>query len=61
MLGFGEVEVGLMFAAYIALDSFGTAANVTGDGAIAMIVDKIGGRPAEGSGQDENDRIIEAT
>ena len=61
MLGFGQVEVGLMFAAYIALDSFGTAANVTGDGAIAMIVDKIGGRPAEGSGQDENDRIIEAT
>ena len=61
MLDFGQVEVGLMFAAYIALDSFGTAANVTGDGAIAMIVDKIGGRPAEGSGQDENDRIIEAT
>lgn len=61
MLGFGQVEVGLMFAAYIALDSFGTAANVTGDGAIAMIVDKLGGRPAEGSGQDEDDRIIEAT
>lgn len=61
MLGFGQVEVGLMFAAYIALDSFGTAANVTGDGAIAMIVNKVGGRPAEGSGQDENDRIIEAT
>ncbi|WP_151952220.1 dicarboxylate/amino acid:cation symporter [Brevibacterium sp. Marseille-P9724] len=61
MLGFGQMEVGLMFAAYIALDSFGTAANVTGDGAIAMIVDKIGGRRAEGSGQDENDRIIETS
>ena len=41
MLGFGEMEVGLMFAAYIALDSFGTATNVTGDGAIAMIVNKL--------------------
>lgn len=41
MLGFNEAEVGLMFATYIALDSFGTAANVTGDGAIAMIMDKL--------------------
>ncbi|MFT3887716.1 MAG: dicarboxylate/amino acid:cation symporter [Arachnia sp.] len=41
MLGFGEVEVGLMFATYIALDSFGTATNVTGDGAIALIMNKI--------------------
>lgn len=41
MLNFGEVEVGLMFAAYIALDSFGTATNVTGDGALAMIINKL--------------------
>ncbi|MDO5720196.1 MAG: dicarboxylate/amino acid:cation symporter [Actinomycetaceae bacterium] len=41
MLGFNEAQVGLMFATYIALDSFGTATNVTGDGAIALIVDKI--------------------
>ncbi|GAB2565075.1 dicarboxylate/amino acid:cation symporter [Leucobacter ruminantium] len=41
MLGFGEVEVGLMFAAYIALDSFGTATNVTGDGAIAMVINRL--------------------
>ncbi len=41
MLGFGELEVGLMFATYIALDSFGTATNVTGDGAIAIIMNKI--------------------
>ncbi len=27
-------------ALYIAMDSFGTACNVTGDGAIALIVDK---------------------
>lgn len=41
MLGFGDVEIGLMFATYIALDSFGTATNVTGDGSIALIVDKL--------------------
>lgn len=41
MLGFGEAELGLMIALYIAMDSFGTACNVTGDGAIATIVNKI--------------------
>lgn len=41
MLGFNDVQVGLMFATYIALDSVGTATNVTGDGAIAMIVNKL--------------------
>jgi Na+/H+-dicarboxylate symporter len=30
-----------MIALYIAMDSFGTACNVTGDGAIAVVVDKI--------------------
>ena len=41
MLGFNEEMIGLMIALYIAMDSFGTACNVTGDGAIALIVDKI--------------------
>ena len=40
MMGFDDSMVALMIAAYIAVDSFGTAANVTGDGAIAMIVDR---------------------
>ncbi len=31
----------LMIALYIAMDCFGTACNVTGDGAIAVVVDKI--------------------
>lgn len=39
-LGFDEGQVALMIAAYIAIDSFGTACNVTGDGAIAMAVNK---------------------
>ncbi|MDO4783999.1 MAG: dicarboxylate/amino acid:cation symporter [Propionibacteriaceae bacterium] len=41
MLGFTEPQVGLMIATYIAIDSFGTATNVTGDGAIAAIIDKL--------------------
>ncbi len=41
MLGFDETAVGLMIALYIAMDSFGTACNVTGDGAIAVIINRI--------------------
>lgn len=43
MLGFDENMQGLMIAIYIAMDSFGTAGNVTGDGAIALIIDRIRG------------------
>ncbi|WP_058234725.1 dicarboxylate/amino acid:cation symporter [Devriesea agamarum] len=43
MLGFDETAVALMIATYIAIDSFGTACNVTGDGAIAVVVDKLFG------------------
>ena len=41
MLGFSPEALGLMTALYIAMDSFGTATNVTGDGAVALIVDTI--------------------
>lgn len=41
MLGFSEADNALMIALYIAMDSFGTACNVTGDGAIAQIVARI--------------------
>lgn len=41
MLGFDETAQGLMIALYIAMDSFGTACNVTGDGAIAVIMNRI--------------------
>ena len=44
MLGFDESAQALMIALYIAMDSFGTACNVTGDGAIALIIDKIMGK-----------------
>ena len=41
ILGFDEAQQGLMIALYMAMDSFGTACNVTGDGAVALIVDRI--------------------
>lgn len=44
ILGFNDQLQTLMIALYIAMDSFGTACNVTGDGAIALIVDKISDR-----------------
>ena len=53
MLGFNETLQALMIALYIAMDSFGTACNVTGDGAIAVVVDRIA--PAA-EGPEVNDR-----
>lgn len=44
MLGFNQEAQALMIALYIAMDSFGTACNVTGDGAIAVIMEKIMGK-----------------
>lgn len=41
ILGFNADQQALMIALYIAMDSFGTACNVTGDGAIALVVDRI--------------------
>ena len=41
VLGFDEEMLGLMIAAYTAIDSLGTATNVTGDGAVTVIVDRI--------------------
>ncbi|GLS82685.1 dicarboxylate/amino acid:cation symporter [Paraferrimonas haliotis] len=40
MMGFGEAAVGLMIALYLAQDSFGTACNVTCDGALSVWVDR---------------------
>lgn len=41
MLSFNPAQQGLMIAIHFAQDSFGTATNVSGDGAIALIVDKL--------------------
>ena len=41
ILGFNEEAQALMIALYIAMDSFGTACNVTGDGAIAIAINRL--------------------
>lgn len=41
MLGFSPENQALMIALYIAMDSFGTAGNVTGDGALTIILDTV--------------------
>lgn len=41
ILGFSEADQALMIALYIAMDSFGTACNVTGDGFISLLVNSI--------------------
>ena len=58
MLGFNDAQVALMIATYIALDSFGTATNVTGDGAIALIVDRMAHGSIGNEGDPENAREL---
>lgn len=41
ILGFSPEQQAMMITLYVAMDSFGTACNVTGDGAIALIIDNI--------------------
>ena len=40
VLGFGDPEIGLMLTLFAIQDSFAAAGNVTGDGALTMIVNK---------------------
>lgn len=48
ILGFSDAQNALMIALYIAMDSFGTACNVTGDGAVSAIVNRcFGGKTEE--------------
>ncbi len=44
VLGFSESAIGLMIALYMAQDGFGTATNVTGDGAINQVLDRLASR-----------------
>ncbi|MEW9111107.1 MAG: dicarboxylate/amino acid:cation symporter [Cytobacillus gottheilii] len=44
MLGFDATMIALMIALYLTQDSFGTACNVTGDGALTVLADKLGGK-----------------
>lgn len=58
ILGFTDPMYGIMVAMYVAVDSFGTATNVTGDGAIAIVVDKLAGGTL---GKESHDDVTVAT
>lgn len=60
MLGFSEANQAMMIALYIAMDSFGTACNVTGDGAISQIVDRFFGPKRASASDIEADVLMEA-
>lgn len=47
ILGFSQADNALLIALYIAMDSFGTACNVTGDGALSIIVNRFFGTKTE--------------
>lgn len=47
ILGFNDVSVALLLAIFALQDSFGTACNVTGDGAIALMIDGLFNPEAE--------------
>ena len=49
ILGFSDEQNAMMIALYIAMDSFGTACNVTGDGALAVIIDRTIGKKNKSS------------
>ncbi len=51
VLGFDAQQQALMIALYITMDSFGTACNVTGDGAIALVIDRINSKKEERQGE----------
>ena len=41
IMGFGPEQTALVMTLYLALDGYGPACNVTGDGAIALVIDSI--------------------
>lgn len=53
ILGFTEPMTALMIALYIAQDSFGTACNVSGDQAVAMIVDSLQDKWSDSSSENK--------
>lgn len=58
ILGFNEANQALMIALYIAMDSFGTACNITGDGYISVIIDHFFGSERRTADSDPVSRTL---
>lgn len=55
ILGFDQAQIALMVTLYVAMDSIGTACNIAGDGAIAIVVDRIFGMRKNPSSEKESE------
>lgn len=55
-LGFSPERYAIMIAIYMAIDGMGTACNLTGDGAIALVVDRIAAKTRPCRGEASNAR-----
>ena len=64
ILGFGDPEIGLMLTLFAIQDSFAAAGNVTGDGALTMIVNKCFGKKdataADSESREHSEKEIDA-
>ena len=58
MLGFSDTMTTLMMTIYLALDGYGPAVNVSGDGAIAVITNAIFGRQTEQVAVEEQEAVM---
>ncbi len=59
IVGFTPEQVGLLMTFYMALDGYGPAANVTGDGAIALVIDRFfGPKTRSGDGCKEQEIAV---
>jgi Na+/H+-dicarboxylate symporter len=57
VLGFGDPEIGLMLTLFAIQDSFAAAGNVTGDGALTMIVNRFFGKKDAPAATDREEEI----
>ena len=58
IVGLTPEQLGLLMTFYMALDGYGPAANVTGDGAIAIIIDRFFGKRSPSQLDDGGDREV---
>lgn len=57
VLGFGDPEIGLMLTLFAIQDSFAAAGNVTGDGALTMIVNRFFGKKSDSATENSEEEV----
>lgn len=57
VLGFGDPEIGLMLTLFAIQDSFAAEGNVTGDGALTMIVNRFFGKKSDSATENSEEEV----